>query len=638
MRQCTRKAYHKQVNFVFKRERKLKGQKIANSFLNSNSRDFWKEISKIRGRKSVIVSNVDGYTKSADIANVFSRHYNELYNSIEFDNCDINMLYNDVCDSIVDCKAQDHCHYFNDFSIILAIKKMKHGKNDGYDGLTSDYILNGTPLLYHYLSILFSLMLSHCYAPTSFCMSSMVPIPKKSNGSMSDIKNYRGIALSSLLSKMFDNCIITNQASSLDSDDLQFAYKSQLSTVQCVSSVIETVNYYLNHSSNVYMCMLDASKAFDRVNLLILFKKLFVRSMCPIVLRFLMYTYSNQQMRIKWNNTYSNTFCTANGVKQGGVLSPLLFNVYLQDLIVTLRQQGVGCHLHGMFVGAFSYADDITLLAPTSTSLNAMLDICSDYASSHDLTFNASKTKCMYFTSDSLHIHNTVYFMDKAIEFVDKTELLGISISTDILDRNIHATVQKFYCKTNSVLYDFKDIPCDTKSRLLSTYCLDLYGSTLWNYCKSDVDYFYVAWRKTIRRLWKLPNTTHCNLLPSINDSLPIEITLEKRCIKFIWSSLNSKNSIVKNIALSAISSSFSTFGDNYRYLSYKYNIGRNLWMSSLTKLLDRFELYVSKQCVNYVTPDGTFIRELCLIRDDESKHGLTCNEMSMLIEYLCTI
>ena len=77
-------------------------------------------------------------------------------------------------------------------------------KNDGYDGLTSDYSINGTQLLFHYLSILFVLMLAHCYAPSSFCFSTMVPIPKKSSGSIGEITNYRGTALSGLLSKISD--------------------------------------------------------------------------------------------------------------------------------------------------------------------------------------------------------------------------------------------------------------------------------------------------------------------------------------------------------------------------------------------------------------------------------------------------
>ena len=82
----------------------------------------------------------------------------------------------------------------------------------------------------------------------------MIPIPKGS-GSMGDLKNNRGIALSSLLSKLFDTCIISSQFDSLLSNDLQFAYTSQTSTIQCVSSVIETVCYYIDHVGNIYVCV-----------------------------------------------------------------------------------------------------------------------------------------------------------------------------------------------------------------------------------------------------------------------------------------------------------------------------------------------------------------------------------------------
>ena len=89
----------------------------------------------------------------------------------------------------------------------------------------------------------------------------------------------------------------------------------------------------------------------------------------------------------------------------------------------------------------------------------------------------------------------------------------------------------------------------------------------------------FVAGHNTIRRLWKLPNTTHCSLLPSINDCISIDIVLEQRCAKFIWSCLNSFNTIIKTTVLSAISSGGSTFGDNYRYHSYNYtcNIGPHI-------------------------------------------------------------
>ena len=127
-------------------------------------------------------------------------------------------------------------------------------------------------------------------------------------------------------------------------------------------------------------------------------------------------------------------------------------------------------------------------------------------------------------------------------------------------------------------MYDFKDIPSDVKSKLMDTYCLDLYGSQLWKYGKNDVNAFYIAWRKILRRICKIPSTTHCNLLPAVNKSLPIEILLETRRAKFIWSCFNSHNLIVRNISMAAKISSFSDFDDNYRYLSDKDGFGIHVW------------------------------------------------------------
>ena len=72
------------------------------------------------------------------------------------------------------------------------------------------------------------------------------------------------------------------------------------------------------------------------------------------------------------------------------------------------------------------------------------------------------------------------------------------------------------------------DIPSDVKSKLRDTYCLDMYGSQLSKYNKNDVNAFYTALRKVVRRIWKIQSTNHCNLLPFINKSLPIEFLMEK--------------------------------------------------------------------------------------------------------------
>ena len=125
--------------------------------------------------------------------------------------------------------------------------------------------------------------------------------------------------------------------------------------------------------------------------------------MPEIVVRVLIYAYQNQSCWVKLSGKKSSTFQIANGTRQGSVLSPLIFSVYLDDLIVTLRQLQLGCHIAGYWYGACGYADDLILLAPNRDVLQQMLDVCQTYAVNHNLVFSTdpipsmSKTKCVYF-------------------------------------------------------------------------------------------------------------------------------------------------------------------------------------------------------------------------------------------------
>ena len=132
---------------------------------------------------------------------------------------------------------------------------------------------------------------------------------------------------------------------------------------------------YSINDSPIYGCFLDASKAFDRVNHSILFDKLLERSLSPIVTRTLLNWYSDQRMCVSWNSKKSDEFPVPNGIRQGGVLSPILFTVYTDDLLRELERQGIGCYWNTEhFFGAVCYADNITQLAPSSfAALRLML-------------------------------------------------------------------------------------------------------------------------------------------------------------------------------------------------------------------------------------------------------------------------
>ena len=210
MRKFTRYIHHKKVKFTNNREQKLKKQAIATAFINKNSRAFWSEITKIRKKTHNNKCLVEGNTEDKAISLYFSVHYKQLYNSVDFPSCELKELYSYVCNDIVsDCYDRDSFTVTMD-AIINAIKYLELGKSDGFYGLSTDYFITGSPLLSEYVSCLFTCMLSHCFIPTSFSVSTMVPIPKGSYKDLTNIKNYRGIALSSLISKLFDNCIISS--------------------------------------------------------------------------------------------------------------------------------------------------------------------------------------------------------------------------------------------------------------------------------------------------------------------------------------------------------------------------------------------------------------------------------------------
>ena len=92
---------------------------------------------------------------------------------------------------------------------------------------------------------------------------------------------------------------------------------------------------------------------------------------------------------------YSGFFTGLNGVKQGGVISPVLFCLYIDNLLIQLAQSGVGCHIGNIFVGALAYADDIVLVAPSPSALRQTY-ICECYANQFNIKFNTEKSKCMF--------------------------------------------------------------------------------------------------------------------------------------------------------------------------------------------------------------------------------------------------
>ena len=196
---------------------------------------------------------------------------------------------------------------------------------------------------------------------------------------------------------MIDHWVLERCRDQINSSDSKYAFKAKHSTIHCVTVVKEVINYYNSNGSVVYGCMLDASKAYDHVNFGRLFSVLLKKKTPGIILRFIYNSYVNQRVKTEWKGTFSKYFSVYNGVKQRSILSPILFNCYLDVLLKDLNHSKTGCYIGNQYMGCVAYADDVTLLSPSISGLQNMLDKCYAFSKDYSMVFNENKTACIKF-------------------------------------------------------------------------------------------------------------------------------------------------------------------------------------------------------------------------------------------------
>ena len=392
-------------------------------------------------------------------------------------------------------------------------------------------------------------MLRHGYNPEYMLEAIISSIPKNAKESIQCSENYRGIALCSALSKVFDHIMIQRFSDKLMSSDMQFSFKAQHSTVMCTCAVKEIAAHYNEKGSNVYVCMLDASKAFDKVNFVKSFSLLIDRNIPGVFLRIIMDLYTRQNLRASWNGVKSTNLSASNGVRQGGVLSPILFNVYIDELLLRLKQHDFGCHIGNRFVGGLCYADDLTILSPSVRGLQKIVGIYEEFAKDYSITFNSGKTLYMCLGRMPEYPQPQIYLNGMTLQWVKNARHLGNIVTSQLKDdMDIQLKRGQFYGAVNILCAKFRGILQDINvaSKLFYSYCCSFYGCQLWDLSSNYIEDIYVAWQKAIRRIFNLPCNTHRYLLPFIAGSLHIRVNLVNRFNNFFNALMYSDNKIIE--------------------------------------------------------------------------------------------
>jgi hypothetical protein len=488
-------------------------------------------------------------------------------------------LKDEINDKILSDGYDEHCRV-SVKDVIAATSRLKLGKHDAHSGLTTDHVKHACDEWYVHLSMLLSALVVHGSITDDLSVTTILPIPKGKNLNYSSSANYRGIALSSIIGKIFDAYILDRYYRLLVSTEVQFGFKAAHSTAMCSMILKETIEHYRCNNSSVFCVMLDATKAFDRVGYCKLMRLLIGRKLPAVIIRMLLNMYLLHVTSADWNGSHSLSFRVWNGVRQGAIISPILFCVYFDVLLCQLCSQDIGCHIGSLFVGTLAYADDLVLIAPSAHAMRLMLKVCDDYATQYSVIFNASKSKCLHClppgTSERSPLPQPFYIESRAIEFVDKWPHLGHTLTNknddaeDILSRRL-----SFIEQVNKVIFNFRKVDCMTKTKLVNAYCTSFYGAEIWDLSHRDIESLCTSWRKGLRRIWHIPHNTHSVLLPRLSNTLPLMDVFYKRMVSFVQRCLSSESLLVRSFITQAIlygqADSFS--GRNVRNCCLRYHV-----------------------------------------------------------------
>ena len=265
-------------------------------------------------------------------------------------------------------------------------------------------IFYGGATLVTHMTTLFNQIVEQEYIPLIFQHGLIIPIPKSYNKDPSDPSNYHGITLLSVIAKIFKKVILLClQTAGIPNQvhPLQGGFKPGVSCIHTAFIFQEAIQQLREQKQKAHVALLDVQKPFDTVWHNGLFYKLYHYGIQDNIWCILRKWYDSSSCTVLWDGEQSRPFNINQGVKQGAILSPLLYNLFVNEL-VTLEQSGLGVKIGSVYCGAPMYADDLALIASSAEELQAMLDIISKYTTKWRYRINPLKSKVLLFGSNRL--------------------------------------------------------------------------------------------------------------------------------------------------------------------------------------------------------------------------------------------
>ena len=484
---------------------------------------------------------------------------------------------------------------FTKDEILYAIDNLKRNKSPGSDLIPGDFVKQCKLQLAETLCDLYNYMIANKTFPSKWAEGVRSAVFK--SGVRSDPNNYRGITILPIFEKIFE-MIVCNRLEFLNEafckvDETNGGFLKGRRTSDNIFILNGLIKRQLLMGKRLYICFVDFSKAFDRVNRLILFYKLIQGGWSGRVIDTLQDLYTKTHSRLKVDGHLSEFIYDTIGVNQGGNASGLLFRKYMSDLSDYLHSE-FGVIAGDIIIAHLLWADDLVLMSDTLAGIKKQLKGLQNFCSDNFMIINELKTKIMCFgCNDPIDIK----FNGHRIEQVEKYKYVGCiinrikNVKSDVFSLNydyLCDKARKAFFAAKSKLRNFGTIPCSILCKVFN--CLVkpilIYASDVWGVSvkgRERIDKFYLWF---LKNMLGVKQSTPTLMVYGETGQMPPSVECISNVLKFVNRlEFINDNSLVKQV-----------YKDQIRLSS----LGFHTWYSSASELVDKYQIVPTSNLVKF--------------------------------------
>jgi len=587
-----------------KMERSQISNSLHDALLNKDNNNFWHMWKSKFGTSNRPSTFIEGSNDNKIIADKFATFFSKIYNCTD-DNIGL-----DTFNTIFERRFSNYCGdklelIFDIATVDDVINNLKKGKASGGDNISCEHFKYAHPIVCSCVTMLFNMIIAIKYVPVAFGQGIIVPIPKGDMKCNQDkLENYRGITISCIMSKIFESCILCHLKKYFLTSDRQFGFKKNVGCSNAIYSLRKTIEYFNSRGSTVNICSMDLSKAFDKINFNMLFNKLMDRKVPRFFIEILISWYEKLNSVVRWNDVISNSFNVTSGVRQGGILSPILFAVCVDDLLTKLGNSKMGCFISALCCNSFMYADDLILLSITVHDLQSLVDISADEITSIGLNVNCSKTFCIRIGSRHTVQPKCILIHSRSIAWVSELRYLGVSIvSSKNFKVNMQNRKQKFFRALNAIFSKIGGTADPSVIiSIVEAYCVPilLYGLDCIELSSSLVQSLENAYSQLYSKLFHSFDKNLIRDCQFYSGQLPVELKIANRRFNFLKKINLKDNTYCKYFdlrynELSLLINKYcsASDGSNINIEQDRYRVLNMNWKSLLRKYFERSVEYL---------------------------------------------